>query len=383
MWNNPAQLLATVSHEIRTPLSGIVGIAELLLDGTLTQEQRDHLETIRGSGQLLLRLVDDLLHLGEQEAGALTLEIAPFEPRLVLMGVLQLLAPRARGKGVALMGLADASVPVALRGDALRLRQMLINLASNAIKFTDSGEIFIEMSAHRAPQGSRAMLRVEVRDTGIGLTPGQIQGLFMPFAQAHGKARGGSGLGLAICRHLAECMGGEVGVCSTEGVGSTFWFTACLEIQDPPPDVPDVKIPLVPRRPAGPLPYRVLVVDDDPISRRVACRLLVRLGLDVACVANGREALAALQHGHHDLVLMDRHMPEMDGLSASRAIRDAERPGGARVPVIALSASGSDREQEGDDCRGAGMDGYLTKPLSADQLRQELARWLPALEEPG
>ncbi|HEX5692502.1 MAG TPA: response regulator, partial [Roseiflexaceae bacterium] len=513
--------LANMSHEIRTPMNGVIGITSLLLDTPLTETQREYVETVRRSGDSLLTIINDILDFSKIEAGKLTLEMLDFDVRVLVDDVLELLAESAERKGVLLSSLVDAAVPLRVRGDPSRLRQVLTNLAGNALKFTPQGEVIVRTEVAEQSD-ERFVLRLVVEDTGVGIAPELLGNLFQPFVQADTsttRVYGGTGLGLAICRQLVELMDGTIAIASTPGRGTTV--TATVQLHRPhaapkePPhadlagvrvlivddhptsralfahltqgwgiqpttlDAPtatiarlrdaalagqpyDVAIldiampdldgltlarliradPLISRTPillvtafaqrghgpaaqaAGAAAYltkpirhdqlrsvlatvlgrastpgastsaplitrhtvveqqprrvgRILVVDDNAINQKVATHMLARLGYQADVASNGSEAIAALDRAPYSLVLMDCHMPEMDGFAATRAIR--AREGAERhTPIIALTASALPREQE--SCFAAGMDDFLAKPMTKEALAAMLARWLPASE---
>jgi PAS domain S-box-containing protein len=366
--------LATMTHEIRTPLSGVIGLSGLLLDTSLPPESRELAKTILQSSEMLLAIINDVLDFSKIEAGRLTLEEIDLDLREVVHGVLELLAPVAKAKGLKLEGSVASTVPAHLVGDPHRLHQILLNLIGNAIKFTPAGAVRLWVSC--VPQGDQAMMRAEVIDTGIGISPDAQRRLFTSYAQADASTSrryGGTGLGLAICRQLAGLMGGEIGVQSAEGKGSTFWFTARLGLSPPAASRPATTMmdggdapPELPR-------MKILVAEDNPINQRVALALLTKLGQDVTMVENGEEALRALERGSFDLVLMDCHMPRMDGYEATARFRAIE-PAGSHVPVIALTADNEADVRE--RCLAAGMDSCLSKPVRLARLQQVVSEVL-------
>ncbi len=360
------EFLATMSHEIRTPMNGIIGMVHLLRRTPLDAQQTDYLETVASSGQALLALLDDILDISRVEAGKLQIEYAPYQPRALVEAVRRLLVPRAEEKRLRLTTRVADSVPEWLSGDDCRLRQVLLNLVGNAIKFTEVGEVRIAVEGH---DGNAPWLEFSVHDTGPGIDKTRQQYMFDAFTQAEsGTARryGGSGLGLAICSRLVEVMGGEIGVNSTLGKGSEFYFRLPLLAVAAPATEKEIATPQSPA--IGPL--KVLVVDDVSVNRRVIHALLTQGGHEVVEAANGREAVMAVISNNFDVVLMDMHMPEMDGMAATRAIRNLTDPQQAQTPILAVTAAILPDEQAA--ARQSGIDGFIAKPFTPEKLEAEL-----------
>jgi len=379
--------LAQVSHEIRTPLNGVIGIADLLAETPLTAEQQQYIDVLKRSSHSLLKLINDILDYSKIEAGQMTLVLEDFNLRDVLQDTVSLLDLKAQQKKLRLRYRIAAQTPLQLRGDPLRLRQILLNLVGNAVKFTEKGRVSITVGL--VEDGSLGpKLRFAVSDTGIGIPKHQLDRLFKSFTQIDCPAvrhQEGTGLGLAISKELVTLMGGEIGVKSAEGKGSTFWFSArfgrtetiaagvddARQTRSSTPEAPLSGDSL--RRPER--RYRLLLVEDDPVNRTVNEALLNKLGCHVETAANGKIALQRLKREDFDLVLLDLQMPEMNGMETARRIR--RRQTGVRdpgIPIIALTAEAADCGK--DHCLAAGMDGYLTKPIQTTELKRMLFKHL-------
>jgi signal transduction histidine kinase/ActR/RegA family two-component response regulator len=370
-----SQFLANMSHELRTPLNGILGMSELLIRES-TGKPLKHAQTVRNAGMKLLRIITDILDLSRMEAGALQIEHSEFSPRSLTAEVVELLGERATQKSTALTWSVDDAVPALAKSDSGRIQQVLSNLVDNAVKFTERGSVAIQVSS-RAIESSdapgRSAIRWEVRDTGEGIRTEAQSRLFKPFTQLDESATrkfGGTGLGLAISRQLVDALGGSIGLDSKSGTGSTFWFEIAVDVV-----TTALNAEVRPVLPVASRPGRVLIVEDNPINRELAAEIVQAFGCSAATASDGEEALARIADADFDLVLMDWHMPIMDGLSATRRLRVIEQAQGRpRLPVIALTASVLPGDRE--TCKEAGMDDFIAKPFSYDELTALLDRWL-------
>lgn len=371
--------LANMSHEIRTPLNAITGMAHVLRRSGLTPLQSDKLDKIEGAGNHLLEIINAVLDLSKIEAGKFTLDDAPVHIETLLGNITSMLGQKARSKGLRLR-VEAAPLPHNLRGDPTRLQQALLNYASNALKFTETGHITLRVK-EEAHTDATATLRFEVEDSGIGIAPDALSKLFVAFEQADNtttRRYGGTGLGLAITKKIAEVMGGSVGVSSTEGMGSTFWFTAVLRkgqyaVEETAKAEGDTAEKAIQRKHAG---KRILLAEDEPTNREIALMLLEEVGLKVDLAENGREAVVKARAVSYAAILMDMQMPLLDGLDATRQIR--QLPERKTTPILAMTANAFAENK--DQCFAAGMDDFIAKPVVPEVLYASLLKWL---EKPG
>ncbi|HEV8396478.1 MAG TPA: ATP-binding protein [Vicinamibacterales bacterium] len=377
-----SEFLANMSHEIRTPMNGIIGMTDLLIDTPLSPAQDDFARTVRASADSLLAILNDILDVSKIESRRLTLEAVAFPVRECAGDAIRALSVQAEAKGLALLVAIDPGVPATLVGDPLRLRQVLVNLVGNAVKFTHHGSIRLEARLDDDDRGAGAprTVRFSVIDSGIGIAPEHQTLIFDAFSQADGSTTrrfGGTGLGLTISQSLVAMMGGRIWLESAVGRGTTFSFTAVFAeaasvTPERPPAGGDATAAQLAAGDVSASPRNVLLVEDNPTNQRVAMGLLTRRGHRVTVVANGREAVEASARQRVDVILMDLQMPVMSGLEATAAIRARERGGGRRVPIVAMTAHAmrGDRER----CLDAGMDGYLSKPVDKDALFDAVER---------
>ncbi len=386
--NAKSEFLANMSHEIRTPLNGVMGMLELLMGTTLDTRQESFVKTAYHSATSLVTVIDAILDFSRIESNALEVKPMAFNVREEIEHSTTIAIQGSRGKDIEVSFSLEPDVPSTVKGDVGHLRQVLVNLLSNSVKFTESGRIVVSVSLV-ARSDSSVQLLFEVEDTGIGIPDDKLSNLFEPFTQGDSSStreHGGSGLGLTIAKRLIELMNGQIGARSRQGHGTTFWFTLCFESftedssniiessnwlpspQLPPNQDSDDQEPLNDKR--------VLVVDDVAANRRVCTEMLRKLGVEADVASNGRDALEALSLGSYDLVLMDCQMPVMDGYDATRQIRllENQQSEGKHLPVIALTAHAMEGDREATV--HAGMDDYLTKPLMLSDLESVIGRWL-------
>jgi len=383
-----SQFLARMSHEMRTPMNGVLGMTELLLDTSLDEQQQHYARTVQQSGDALLRLIDELLDFARLEAGRLRIERAAFDPRALLDSTLAPFVEQARRKGLVLASRVDEKVPACLWSDPVRLKQVLTNLVGNAVKFTQRGRVDVRVATCGVPGGSTeadeavAWITIEVADTGMGIAPAAQERIFQAFEQEDDSTTrrfGGTGLGLAIARELCTLLGGSLTVRSLPGEGATF--TLRLPADPAPGLPPPMHVGGGGPRPARHDGLRVLLVEDNLVNAELTRAMLEGMGCMVRHAEDGLQGVTAYEQDGADVVLMDCHMPELDGFAATQRLRAFESlRGRTRVPVIALTAgaSGADRER----CLAAGMDDHLAKPFGRDQLAQRISTWVDAARQP-
>lgn len=380
--NLKSAFVANISHELRTPLSAILGLNELMLLTDLNDDQQNYAQTIHAAAASLLNIVNDVLDLSKIESGKMEIATTSINPVALLKDSVRLLQDTVNQKGLSLKLVIDEKTPTAVIGDPVRLSRVLLNIIGNAVKFTEAGSILVEGIVEQSSK-ERVRLKFVVVDTGIGISESEQKLLFLPFTQvdsASTRKFGGTGLGLAISKRLVELMGGEIGLVSRKGEGSTFWFSVPFQLSEveastapASPSRSERKAPIIKVAAGG--SKMVLVVEDNPVLRELILKQLKSISVEAIAVTTGEEAIQEIDGKDFAAVLMDCHLPQMDGFEATKIIRQRESSSGKRLPIIAMTAGAMKGDQE--RCLAAGMDDYLSKPYTIEELKNKLLSWMP------
>ncbi|HAU29718.1 MAG TPA: hypothetical protein DCW68_06390 [Rhodospirillaceae bacterium] len=364
-----SEFLASISHELRTPMNGVLGMSRLLSETSLSPLQKDYVDTIRQSGETLIGILDDVLSLSRMESGKMDHVHVDFEPHRLLDGIVTLMEPKAQEKGLVLYSEVAENLPEILHGDTVRLRQVLMTLINNALRFTEVGSVTLKVSVQNL-NDEGVILRFDVMDTGIGIPEDIAHTLFEPFNQEDSsftKAYEGVGFGLSVCKRLVTSMGGDIGIDSTVGQGSSFWFSVHFDIGQMVEEIPEMI-----NVPAALLPLRVLLVEDNVVNQKVAKAFLERNGHTVTVAADGETAVNSVRGERFDMVVMDVHMPRMDGLEAARRIRSMRDEEKAGIPIVAITASVTPEDVR--NCLSSGMDDFVPKPIDPRVMQAAMER---------